>query len=119
MLRNGAKFIERLTPGFENHMSNLDNLIHAVQCYFCPKNTFLQLKYYIQRICLTVLSTTCVKIHQMSFFTPYVIFQDTSPLYFLSQALHTFGKSRPLNFEFSDFTLLALKFTKSVMSLFK
>ena len=39
--------------------------------YFCPKNTFLQLKHYIQGIYLTLLLTTCVKIHQIS----YVIFQ--------------------------------------------
>ena len=42
--------------------------------YFCPKNTFLQLKHYIQRIYLTLLSTTCVKIHQI----PYVIFETIS-----------------------------------------
>ena len=38
------------------------------------KNTFLQLKYYIQRIYLTLLSTTCVKIHQIT----YVIFETIS-----------------------------------------
>ena len=42
--------------------------------YFCPKNTFLQLKHYIQRIYLTLLSTTCVKIHQIT----YVIFETIS-----------------------------------------
>ena len=42
--------------------------------YICPKNTFLQLKHYIQRIYLTLLSTTCVKIHQI----PYVIFETIS-----------------------------------------
>ena len=39
--------------------------------YICPKNVLLQLKHYIQRIYLTLLSTTCVKIHQMT----YVIFE--------------------------------------------
>ena len=39
--------------------------------YFCPKNTFLQLEHYIPKIYLTLLSTTCVKIHQIT----YVIFE--------------------------------------------
>ena len=34
--------------------------------YFCPKNRLLQLKHYIQRIYLTLLSTTYVKIHQIA-----------------------------------------------------
>ena len=38
------------------------------------KNAFLQLKHYIQKIYLTLLSTTCVKIHQI----PYVIFETIS-----------------------------------------
>ena len=42
--------------------------------YIFPKNLFLQLKHYIQRIYLTLLSTTCVKIHQI----PYVIFETIS-----------------------------------------
>ena len=55
-------------------MSNLNNFRQAVESpkscnsmgYICPKNTFLQLKHYMQRIYLTLLSTTCVKIHQTS-----------------------------------------------------
>ena len=41
--------------------------------FICPKNTYLQLKRYIQRIYLTLLSTT-VKTHQIS----YVIFETIS-----------------------------------------
>ena len=37
--------------------------------YFCAKNTFLQPKHYIQRIYLTLPSTTCVKIHQITYFS--------------------------------------------------
>ena len=33
---------------------------------FCPKNTFLKPKHYIQAISLTLLPTTFVKIHQMT-----------------------------------------------------
>ena len=39
--------------------------------YICLKTTFLQLKDYIQKIYLTLLSTNCVKIHQK----PYVVFE--------------------------------------------
>ena len=79
ILQNGARFIQKLTFGFKNHMKNLDNFRQAVGSpkswnlmgYFCPKSTLLQLKYYIQGIYLTLLSTTRVKIHQI----PYVIFE--------------------------------------------
>ena len=62
ILQNGAKFIQNLTPGFTNHMRNLNNFSQAVESSkswnlmdFCPKNTFLHLKHYIQRIYLTLL----------------------------------------------------------------
>ena len=78
------------TPGLKNHMRNLGNYRQAVKSskiwnlmgYFCPKNTFLQLKH-IQRIYQTLLSTRCLKTHQMT----YVIFETIchfsrhSPLY--------------------------------------
>ena len=78
-LQNGATFKQKLTPGFKNHMRNLDNFRQAVESpkswnsmgYIFSNNRFLQLKDYIQRIYLTLLSTTCVKIHQI----PYVIFE--------------------------------------------
>ena len=38
------------------------------------KNTFLQLKHYIPKIYLTLLSTTCVEIHQIT----YVFFETIS-----------------------------------------
>ena len=77
LLQNGAKFIQNLTPGLKNHMMNLDNSRQAVESpknwnsmgYICLKTTFLQLKHYLQKIYLTLLSTTCVKIHQISFVT--------------------------------------------------
>ena len=39
-----------------------------------PKNILLQLKHYIWRIYLTLLSTSCLKIHQIT----YVIFETIS-----------------------------------------
>ena len=58
-------------------MRNLSNFRQAAESwnsmgYFCPKIAFLQLKYYIHKIYLTLLSTTCMKIHQI----PYVIFSS-------------------------------------------
>ena len=49
-IQNGAKFLQKLTPVFKNHMGNLDNFRQAMENlmdYFCPKNTFLQLEHYI------------------------------------------------------------------------
>ena len=82
VLKNGAELIWRLTPGFKNYMRNLGKFRQAVESpkrwnlmgYICPKNTFLLLKHYLQRIFLTFLSTTCKKIHQISF----VIFETIS-----------------------------------------
>ena len=31
ILQNGAKFIQKLTPGFKNHMRNLSNFRQAVE----------------------------------------------------------------------------------------
>ena len=91
--------------------------------YFCPKNTFLQLEHYIPKIYLTLLSTTCVKIHQITyviFETIYKSFFTTQFLcIFFAQTLHTFYKSSPSKCKFSDFPLLGLKFTKFLMSFFK
>ena len=44
-LQNDAKFIQKLTPGFKNHMSNLDSFREALEslkswnlmAYFAPK----------------------------------------------------------------------------------
>ena len=60
ILQNGAKFIQKLTPGFKNHMRNLDNFRQAVEspkswnlmAYFWRKNTCFQLKHYIPMVYL-------------------------------------------------------------------
>ena len=100
--------------GFKNHMRNLDNFRQAVEspkrwgsmCYFCPKNTFLQLKH-IQRIYLTLLSSICAKIHQIL----YVIWNRklffTAELLFIRRA------------HLQTFPLRALKFIKFLKSVFK
>ena len=83
ILQNGAKLIKKLTPGFKKRMKNLDSFRQAVRIqkswnfmsHFCPKNTFFQLKHYIQRMYLILLSITCAKIHQIF----YVIIETNSP----------------------------------------
>ena len=110
-------------------MTNLDNFRQAGESpkswnwmgHFCPKNTFLQLKHYVQRIYLTLPSSTCVKIRQIT----YVIFETISHFsrhnssVFLAQTLYTFYKNSPSKWKLSDFPLLGLKFTKFLMSFFK
>ena len=74
--------MQKLTPDYKNHMNNLVNFRKAVERtesrnsmgFVCLKTTFLQLKKYIQKISLWLLSTTYVKIHQIS----YVIFETIS-----------------------------------------
>ena len=88
--------------------------------YICPKTTFFELKH-IQRIYLTLLSTTSVKIHQ----TPYVIilhksfFTTQLVCFILAQTLHTFDKNILSKCKFSDFPLFEFKFIKFLMYLFK
>ena len=90
--------------------------------YFCPKNTFLQLKHNIQVIYLRLFWTTFVKTHHIPkcdfgnhkpFFTTQLLFN------FLVQTLHTLYKNTPLKCKFSNFPLLALKFTKFLRVFFK
>ena len=53
ILQNDAKFIQKLAPGFKNHMKNLNNFTQAVESpkswnlmgyYFCPKKIHLSKK---------------------------------------------------------------------------
>ena len=130
VITNMAKFIQKVTPGFKNQMRNWDNFRIAVESpkswnsmgYNCLKTTFLQLKHYTQNIYLTLLSTTCVKIHQIPlchFWSQKSFF--TTPLVYviLVQTLYTFDKDIPSKCKFLDFLLLELKFIKFLVSLFK
>ena len=65
--------------------------------YICLKTTFLELKHFMQKIYVTLLSTTCVKIHQI----PYAIFEtisfhDTSRLYPFSSIVTYFWQKYPI-----------------------
>ena len=124
ILQNGAKFLHKTNSWFKNRMRNLVNYRQAVESheswnligYFCPKNTFLQLKH-IQRIYAILLSTSYVK---MCHFRNRMLFFMTQPLYiFLAQTLDTFYKSSLSKWKFPGLRLLALKFTKFLMSFLK
>ena len=83
LLQHDTKFIQKTkpTPGFKNHLSNLNYFRQAVESpkswnsmgYIFGKNTFLQLTHYMESIYLTLLSTS-VKIQEI----PYVIFETIS-----------------------------------------
>ena len=130
-LQNGAKFIQKLTSGFKNQITRiLNNRKQAVESpntwistgCFCPKNAFLRLKHDIQRIYLTLLSTTCVpdSPNSMCHFWNHKSFLATQLLcIFIIQTLHTFYKSSPSASKFSDFLLFELKSTKFLMPFFK
>ena len=93
----------------------------------CPKNTFFQLKHYVQRIYLTLLSTTfhCSSYNSPNFSCHFsnkneFFFQVRITLpYFSSQTLYAFDKRNPSKCKFSDFQLLAWKLTKFLMLFFK
>ena len=79
ILLNSAKFMQKLTPGFKNHMKNLDNSRKAVESpkcwsligYFSQKKYIRSANTYTDDLPnIIFLSTTCVKIHQI----PYMIF---------------------------------------------
>ena len=83
--------LQKLTLDFKDHR-NLNNFKHAVEStkswnsvsYICLKTTFFHPKRYLQ-IYLTLRSTTCVKIHQIPYvIILWVIFHDTTRLYFFS-----------------------------------
>ena len=88
--------------------------------YFCPKIN-LSKKYIPSAKTLYTEGLTFNYLCENSpnYLCHYIIFHDTTPLYFLAQTLHTFYKSSPSKFKFSDFPLLGLKFTKFHMSFFK
>ena len=102
-IQHAAKILQKLTPGFKNHMRNLDSFTQVVESpdlkfdgLLLSKKYILQLEHYKPKIYLTLPSTTCVKIHQIT----YVIFEAiykpffTTRLHciFFTQTLHTFYK---------------------------
>ena len=123
-----STLIQKLAPGFKNHMRNLDNFRQTVERpkswnsmgYICLKPTFLQLKH-VHKIFLTTFNYLCENSpnslcrfwNQKSFFTTLLIY------IILAQTLHIFHKNIPYKFKFSGFSLLNLKFIKFLVSFFK
>ena len=108
--KSHEEFGQLQTSSGESKKLKFDGLLLSKK-FVCPKNPFLQLKHYIQRIYLTLLSTTCMKIHQIT----YVIFETNKSFFttqlfciFFAQTLHTLYKSSPSKCKFSDFPLLGL-----------
>ena len=105
-----------------------------------PKNTFLQLKHYIQSIYLTLLSTTCMKIFQMTnvifetisyfsrhnpcifFFKQSVFLQtlhhssvsrDVTLLYFFIWIFACFGQTDPIKVQFFGLSTSRMKINQT------
>ena len=82
ILQNGAKFIQKLTSGFKNHKKEFGQLQTGSGKFkklksdglFLSKKYIPSTKTLYTGIYLTLLSTTCAKIHQIT----YVIFETIS-----------------------------------------
>ena len=88
-IKNGRKFIQKLTPGLKNHKRNLDNFKQAKESpkswnltgYFCPKDTFLQLKHTedlsnitFNFLCENLRNDLCHFWNHVSFFTTVLLY---------------------------------------------
>ena len=85
--------------------------------YFSPKNTFLQLKHAHRILWNITFNNFCENLPNDCHFSSHKSFFTF--LYFSSSnVMYTFYKSIQPKCKFSDFPLLALKFTKFLMSFF-
>ena len=124
MVKNLCK---KLTPGFKNHMRNLDNFRQAVvQKVEIQYATFVK-KFIpsaktlykeglsnitINYLCENSPHSLCHFWNHMSFFTTQLVY------IILAQTLHAFDKNIPSKCKFSDFSLRELKFIKFLMPFF-
>ena len=94
---NKKKILNHKFVVFLIYMRNLDNFRQAVQSqkswnsmgYICPKTTFLQLKHYIQKIILHYFQLLVWKFTKF-IKIPYVIFHDTTRLFYFSSNITYF-----------------------------
>ena len=104
ILQNDAKFIQKLTPDFKNHMRNLENMSQALESpkswflmgYFCPKiNLFkkyiLSAKTYTEGLIFNYLFE-----NSQNYLCHYIIFHDITPLYFFSSNTTYFLLKQPI-----------------------
>ena len=114
ILKNGAKFIQKLTPGLKNHMRNLNNFRQAVES---PINTLkfdgiLSKKYipstktYTEDLSNITFNYLCENSPNYSchFRNPKSFFTTQLLCIFLAQTLHSFYKSSPSKCKFSDWS---------------
>ena len=130
VLQNGAKFIQKLTPGFKNHR-NLNKFKQEWKVQnrkswnlmdLCAKSTFLQIKHVYTEdlsnitfnyLCKNLPNYWCHSWNDKSFFTTQLL------CIFVARTLHIFFKSCPWKCKLSDFQVLRLNFTKLPVSFFK
>ena len=116
-LQNGTVYT-KTNSWFKNHIRNFSNFRQALQspkswnsiAYFYPKNTFLQLKHYIQKNYLILLSTTRVKICQIPYFWNYKSF-FTAQLFciFFGLNITYFLQKYPIKVQIFRFTNASIK----------
>ena len=106
ILQNDAKFIQKLTPGFKNHIRNSDNSIYILHKYI-----------YTEDLSNIIFNYLCE--NSLNFWNHKSIFTIQLLYTFLAQTLHSFYKSNPSKCKFLDFLLLAIIFKKFLMSFFK
>ena len=88
ILQNGAKFIQKLTPGFKNHMRNFGQLQTCTgKSKKLKFDRLLLFKKYIPSV--KTLYTEDLTFNYLCENSPnylchYIIFHDTTPLYFFS-----------------------------------
>ena len=95
ILQNEAKFIQKQTPDFKNHMRNSENFRQAWESpkswnlmgSFWPKIN-LPKKYIFSAKTLYTkdLTFNCLSKNPPNYLCHYIIFHDTTPLYFFSSS---------------------------------
>ena len=113
ILQNRARFIQKLTPGFKNHLRNLENFRQALEgpksCnlmgYFCPKNTFL----------ILIPNTSHSYVISPVIFETISHFSRQNSSAFFSSNITSFLQKKSIKVQFSDFLLLGLKFPKFLL----
>ena len=110
-------------------MRNSHNFRQAVESpkswnsmgFFCPKNTLFQLKHIYRGFIYLTLNYLFTKFPNFlsHFWNHKSFFLKQLLCISLGQTWHTFDKSSPSKCKCSDFPLLTLKLTKSLVSFFK
>ena len=130
VLQNGAKFIQKLTPGFKNHR-NLNKFKQEWKVQnrkswnlidLCPKSKFLQLKHVhtedlsnitFNYLCKNLPNYWCHSWNDKSFFTTQLL------CIFLARTLHIFFKSCPWKVRIFRLSSAQIKFHEITRVIFQ